>query len=121
MTVTTILLLICAVAVTLAFILLVAYLLPVLLKFRDLMVEIQSTASEVRHLAISLQKTNERVHDDLERVDSLLATSRETLATVSTVVQTFSGALMKHSVGFFALLPAIRLGWSLVKRIKGGR
>lgn len=121
MTATTIILLICAVLVTFGFILLVAFLLPVLLKFRDLLVEVQSTTHEIRHLAVSLQNTNERVSEDLERVDELLAASRHTVATVNSVVQTVSRALTRHSAGLFALLPAIKIGWSLVKRIKGGR
>ncbi len=121
MTVSTITLVICAVAITLAFVLLVAYLLPVLLKMRDLMAEVQFAAAEVRHLAISLQKTNERVNVDLERVDELLDSSRQTVATVSQVARQVNGVLMNHSAGFLALLPAIRLGWKLVKKIKGGR
>ena len=46
MTATTIILLVCAVVITVAFILLAAYLLPVLLRLRDMMGEIQSTAAE---------------------------------------------------------------------------
>jgi len=121
MTASTITLLICAVAATLAFILLAAYLLPVFLKLRDLMVELQSTATEVRHLAISLQKTSERVNDDLERVDELLNTSRDAVVTVSNTVKKVNGLFVAQSAGLFALLPAIRLGWKLIKKLKGGR
>ncbi len=85
------------------------------------MAELQSTSSEVRHLALSLQKTNERINDDLERVGQLLDSSLDTVATVSAAVQKVNGVFMTHSAGLFALLPAIRLGWRLVKKLKGGR
>lgn len=121
MTGTTIILIICATVITLGFILLVAYLLPVLLKLRDLMAEAQSTAAEIRHLAVSLQATSAHVNEDLERVDALLDRSQETMAVVSKAARQVKGIMNKNTYGLLALLPAIRLGWKLVKKIKGGR
>lgn len=120
---TTVLVIIFAVALifSLGFLLLVITLVPAIQQFKSLMTDLEKTSLEVRDLAREAKRLSSMAEDRLEKVDMVLSQSKRTVEHAGDALQFISQNVLRRSVGLLAFLPAIRMGWNLVKKIKGGR
>jgi predicted PurR-regulated permease PerM len=120
---TTILVIIFVVALvfSLGFLLLVITLVPAIQQFKSLMADMEKTSLEVRDLAREAKRLSAIAEARLDKVDMVLSQSKRTVEHAGDALQFISQNVLRRSVGLLAFLPAIRLGWNLVKKIKGGR
>jgi predicted PurR-regulated permease PerM len=109
-----------ALVVSLGFLLLVFTLIPAIQQFKSLMLDLEKTSIEVRDLAREAKRLSAMAEDRLEKVDLVLAQSRRTVESAGDALQFISQNVLKRSAGLLAFLPAIKMGWNLVKKIKGG-
>jgi hypothetical protein len=68
-----------------------------------------------------LKILSEKVDQDLEKVDAVLDSSKETVEVVADSLKYININILKRSAGLLAFIPAIKFGWNLVKKIKGGK
>jgi hypothetical protein len=109
-----------ALVVSLGFLLLVFTLIPAIQQFKSLMLDLEKTSIEVRDLAREMKRIGVMAEDRLEKVDLVLAQSRRTVENAGDALHFISQNVLKRSAGLLAFLPAIKMGWNLVKKIKGG-
>jgi len=110
-----------ALVFSLGFLLLVITAIPAIQQFRSLLLDLEKTSLEFRDLARELKRVSAMAEDRLEKVDMVLSQSKRTVEHAGDALQFISQNVLKRSVGLLAFLPAIKLGWNLVKKIKGGK
>jgi predicted PurR-regulated permease PerM len=110
-----------ALVFSLGFLLLVITLIPAIQQFRSLLLDLEKTSLEFRDLARELKRVSAMAEDRLEKVDMVLSQSKRTVEHAGDALQFISQNVLKRSMGLLAFLPAIKLGWNLVKKIKGGK
>ncbi|MCK4836076.1 MAG: hypothetical protein KAT17_05545 [Candidatus Aminicenantes bacterium] len=120
---TTVLVVIIIVAIILSvgFLLLIFSLVPAINELKFLLRDLQKTSGEARDLVLKLKDVSEKVNQDIEKVDSILDSSKETVESVSKSLKFLNKNVLRHSAGIFALLPAMKFGWGVVKKYKGGK
>ena len=110
-----------ALILALGFLLLIITLIPAINQMKVLMEDLRKTSVETRDLALKLKVVTEKVDKDVDKVNDLLDASKETVTVVSNSVKLINKSFIAKSAGFLAFLPAIRFGWNLVKKFKGGK
>jgi hypothetical protein len=110
-----------ALVVSLGFLLLVFTLIPAIQQFKSTLLDLEKTSIEVRDLARELKRVSVMAEERLEKVDLVLAQSRRTVENAADALQFISQNVLRRSAGLLAFLPAIKIGWNLVKKIKGGK
>lgn len=120
---TTVLVIIFAVALvfSLGFLLLVITLVPAIQQFKALMADLEKTSLEVRDLAREARRLSGIAEERLEKVDVVLSQSKRAVENAGDTLHFINHNLLRRSAGLLAFLPAVKMGWSLVKKIKGGR
>jgi predicted PurR-regulated permease PerM len=106
---------------SLGFLLLVITLIPAIQQFRSLLIDLEKTSMEVRDLAREAKRLSGIVEERLEKADMVLGQAKRTVENAGDVLQFVSQNVLRRSVGLLAFLPAIKMGWNLVKKIKGGK
>jgi len=110
-----------ALVFSLGFLLLVITLVPAIQQFKSLLADMEKTSLEVRDLAREAKRLGAVAEDRLEKVDLVLAQSRRAVENAGDTLHFINHNLLRRSAGLLAFLPALRLGWNLVKKIKGGK
>jgi predicted PurR-regulated permease PerM len=110
-----------ALVFSLGFLLLVLTLVPAIQQFKSLLVDMEKTSLEVRDLARELKRVSAMAEDRLEKVDMVLAQSRRTVENAGDALHFISQNVLRRSAGLLAFLPAVKLGWNLIRKIKGGK
>jgi len=110
-----------ALVFSLGFLLLVLTLVPAIQQFKSLLVDMEKTSLEVRDLARELKRVSAMAEDRLEKVDLVLAQSRRTVENAGDALHFISQNVLRRSAGLLAFLPAVKLGWNLIRKIKGGK
>jgi len=110
-----------ALVFSLGFLLLVITLVPAIQQFKALMADLEKTSLEVRDLAREAKRLSGIAEERLEKVDMVLSQSRRAVENAGDTLQFINHNVLRRSVGLLAFLPAVKLGWSLIKKIKGGR
>ncbi len=120
---TTVLIVIVVVAliVSLGFLLLVITLVPAIQQLKSLLLDLEKTSVEVRDLAREAKRLGAMAEDRLEKVDTVLSQSRRMVDNAGDALNFINRSVLRRSAGLLAFLPAVRMGWNLVKKIKGGR
>ena len=120
---TTVLIIIFVVAmiVSLGFLLLVITLVPAIQQLKSLLLDLEKTSIEVRDLAREAKRLGAMAEDRLEKVDTVLSQSQRMVNHAGDALHFINRSVLRRSAGLLAFLPAVRLGWNLVKKIKGGR
>jgi len=121
MNTTVVILFIVGLILSVGFLMLVLHLVPAINQLKLLVMDLRRTSEEVRDLSRELKETNRRVNNDLEKVDRFLDSSRETVDTVKHSLKKVNKIFFKNYAGILALLPAVKLGWSMIKKHKGGK
>ncbi len=109
-----------ALVFSLGFLLLVITLVPAIQQFKSLLVDMEKTSLEMRDLARELKRVSVMAEDRLEKVDMVLAQSKRTVENAGDALQFISQNVLRRSAGLLAFLPAIKIGWNLIRKIKGG-
>jgi predicted PurR-regulated permease PerM len=110
-----------ALVFSVGFLLLIFSLVPMINQLRFLVMDLQRTSAEVRELSARMRQVTDKVDDKVEKVGDLLEKSQHTIQGISSFFKFFNVNVFKRSAGFMALIPAIKLGWTIVKKIKGGK
>ena len=120
---TTVLIILFAVAlvVSLGFLLLVVTLVPAIQQFKSLMIDLEKTSVEARDLARETKRLLTLAEERLDKVDSVLAQSKRTVEHVGDTLSFINHNMLRRSAGLLAFLPAVKMGWNLVKKFKGGK
>ena len=118
---TTVIIFVVALIVSLGFLLLVISLVPTINQLKSLLVDLEKTSQEVRVLAAQLKDIGEKVDTQAEKVGAIIESSKNTVEVVSNTVGMINHNFLKRSAGVLAILPAIRFGWNLVKKHRGGK
>lgn len=120
---TTVMIILFAVAlvVSLGFLLLVVTLVPAIQQFKSLMIDLEKTSIEARDLARESKRLIAVAEDRLDKVDSVLAQSKRTVEHVGDTLSFINHNMLRRSAGLLAFLPAVKMGWNLVKKFKGGK
>ena len=109
-----------ALVFSLGFLLLVLTLIPAIQQFKSMLLDLEKTSVEVRDLVRELKRVSVMAEERLEKVDIVLNQSRRTVENAGEVLHFISQNVLKRSAGLLAFLPAIKTGWNLIKKIKGG-
>lgn len=119
---TTVLIIVFVVALvfSLGFLLLVLMLIPTIQQLKSTLLDLEKTSFEVRDLARELKRVSAMAEERLEKVDMVLAQSSRTVENVGDALQFISQNVLQRSAGLLAFLPAVKIGWNLIRRIKGG-
>lgn len=119
---TTIVILIFIVALifSVGFLLIVLSLVPAINQFKSLLVDLEKTSSKIRDLSSRFEIIGEKVDIDLNKVDAVLNTSKEAIENVNESLRYININVLKRSAGLLAFIPAIKFGWKLIKKLKGG-
>ena len=83
--------------------------------------DMEKTSLEVRDLARELKRVSALAEDRLEKVDMVLSQSKRTVENASEALHFINQNVLKRSAGLLAFLPALKMGWNLVRKIKGGK
>ena len=110
-----------ALVFSLGFLLLVITLVPAIQQFKSLMADMEKTSLEVRDLAREVKRLSGIAEDRLDKVDMVLAQSRRAVENAGDTLHFINQNVLRRTAGLLAFLPAIRMGWNLVKKIKGGK
>ncbi len=117
----TIVLFIAAVVITAGFLVLLLTIIPAINQLRFLMKDLEKTSEEVRELTINLNELTYKISDKTESVGEILESSKKTLRIVSNSLGFINKNILKKSSSFIALIPAIKFGWNLINKHKGGK
>jgi uncharacterized protein YoxC len=110
-----------ALVVSLGFLLLVFSLIPAIQQFRCTLLDLEKTSAEMRDLARQMKKVGAMAEERLEKVDVVLNQSWRTVENAGDILHFISQNVLRRSAGMLAFLPAIKLGWNLIKKIRGGK
>jgi len=110
-----------ALVFSLGFLLLVITLVPAIQQFRSLLLDLEKTSLEVRDLAREAKRLSVMAEDRLEKVDMVLSQSKRTVESAGAALHFINHKVLRRSAGWLAFLPAVKIGWNLVKRIRGGK
>jgi hypothetical protein len=110
-----------ALVVSLGFLLLVFSLIPAIQQFRSTLLDLEKTSVEMRDLARQMKKVGAMAEERLEKVDVVLDQSWRTVENAGDILHFIGQNVLRRSAGVLAFLPAIKLGWNLIKKIKGGK
>lgn len=120
-TVVIIIVFIVALIISIGFLLLVISLVPAINQLKELLKDLQRTSNQATDLIARLKVISEKVEIDLGKIDSVIDSSKETVETISDSLRYININILKKSAGLLAFIPAIKFGWKLVKKFKGGK
>ncbi len=116
----TVIIFVVALVFTVGFLILAIMTAPAILQLKMLLKDLEKTSEEARTLIQKLQSLSEKVEADVDKVDSIIESSKETMTVVSNSVKLINRNVVAKSAGLMAFIPALRLGWNLVRKLKGG-
>jgi len=117
----TVILFIVALIFSVGFLLLVISLIPAINQLRFLLVDMEKTSVHIRELSIKLQELTVKIDRDVDKVDSILDSSTETMQAVSNTLRYVHHNILGQTARFLTFIPAIKMGWNFIKKIKGGK
>jgi predicted PurR-regulated permease PerM len=118
---TVVIIFIVALIFSIGFLLVILTLVPAINQFKSLIADMEKTSFQVRELSKKLSDLTEKVETDLDKIDSMIDSSKETVEAFSHTFSFLNKNFFKQSAGLLAFIPAIKVGYNLVKKIKGGK
>lgn len=109
-----------ALLISLGFLILMVTLVPAINQLKSLLGDLERTSTEFRALTAKVKEIGEKVEVETEKVSTILDASKKTVEVVSETLSMLNRNVLKKSAGILALIPAIKFGWNLVKKHKGG-
>jgi predicted PurR-regulated permease PerM len=102
------------------FIVLVISIVSSLSRLKLLFVHVEKMSVEITNLAREIKNISARVEDKLDKVDSVIESSKKAVKIAGDIASFISTNVFTKAAGIMGLLPAIKLGWQLIKDMKGG-
>jgi len=102
MDLTILIIFIVALVLSVGFLLVVFSLVPAINQFKSLMADLERTSTEARELTIRLKVLSEKIDEDVEKVNELLDSSKETFNIVSNSVKMINTSILKKYSGLIA-------------------
>ncbi len=102
------------------FTVLVIAIVSALSRMKVLFVQAEKMSVEITDLTKEIKNISARVEDKLDRVDSVIESSRKAVKVAGDIASFISTSVFTKAAGIMGLLPAINLGWKLIKDMKGG-
>ncbi|MCK4766453.1 MAG: hypothetical protein KAW12_29930 [Candidatus Aminicenantes bacterium] len=102
------------------FVLLMFFAISAVRRLKALLIDLEKTSVEARGLIVKLQDIGTKVEEDVAKFDSILDASKETVESVSNSLKFVNKKILKQSAGLVAIIPAIKMGWDLIKKLKAG-
>jgi len=109
-----------ALCISVGFLVLVLTLVPAIHQFRALLADLEKTSSEVRDLSRQVRKLGVLAEEKMEKVDHVLDSSKRTVQGVADTLHFVNANLLRRTAGLITLIPAVKFGWKLMRKIKGG-
>lgn len=109
-----------ALLISLGFLILMVTLVPAINQLKSLLGDLERTSTEFRALTAKVKEIGEKVEVETEKVSTILDASKKTVEVVSETLSMINRNVLKKSAGILAFIPAIKFGWNLVKKHKGG-
>jgi len=103
------------------FSILVLTLVPAISQLKSLLADLEKTSFEIRELSREFRKLSTSVEEKLDKADVVLDVSKRTVENAGEALHFLNQNLFSRSASLFALVPAIRFGWKMVKKIRGGK
>ncbi len=110
-----------ALLISMGFLLLVVTLVPAINQLKSLLTDLERTSSEFRALTAKIKEIGEKVETEADKVGTILDSSKKAVEVVSETLSMLNTTVFKKAAGILALIPAIKFGWNLVKKHKGGK
>ncbi len=110
-----------AVILALGFLILVLTLVPAIAQLKSLLADMERTSAEIRELSRDFRKLSLSVEEKLDKADVVLDVSKRTVENAGEALHFLNQNLLRRSASLFALVPAIRFGWKMVKKFRGGK
>jgi len=114
----TIIIFIVALLLAVGFLMLVLTLVPAINQLKSLLKDLEKTSVETRDLMSEIKNVTVKVDRDIDKVDALLDSSKETVDTVRHTLKYIDKNVLKKSAGLIAMIPAIKFGWNVIKKFK---
>lgn len=89
-------------------------------RLKVLFVQVEKMSAEITDLAKEIKNISVRVEDKLDRIDTVIESSKKAVTIAGDIISFVSTNVLTKAAGITALLPAIKLGWKLIKDMKGG-
>jgi hypothetical protein len=102
------------------FIVLVISIVSALSRMKVLFIQAEKMSAEITDLAKEIKNISVRVEEKLDRVDNVIESSIKALKVAGDITSFISTNVFTKAAGIMSLLPAIKLGWQMIKNIKGG-
>ena len=119
--VTIVIVFIVALIFSVGFLMIVISLVPTLNQLKSLLSDLEKTSYEARVLTRKLQDVGEKVDEDLEKINLIIDSTKESVNSVSGSLKFINKKILKQSAGALAFFPAVKMGWKFVKKMKGGK
>ncbi len=119
--VTIVIVFIVALIFSVGFLMIVISLVPALNQLKSLLADLEKTSYEARVLTTKLQSVGEKVDEDLEKINSIIDSTKESVSNVSSSLKFINKKVLKQSAGVLAFFPAVKMGWRFVKKMRGGK
>lgn len=116
----TIVIIVAVLIIALGFLLLVLILVPAINQLRFFLHDLEKTSTEIRQFTQKISDLTDKVDEDADKVRHILDSSEKVIDNVTRSVKFLNTNIFKRA-GIFAIIPAIKLGWKLVKKAKGGK
>lgn len=100
------------------FLALVFTLLPAIQQLRRVLIELESTTVEIRNLSAEFRQLAEKADAKVNEIDEIMAVTKRTMAGAGQALSFVNHNVLKRSAGLLAFLPALRLGWKMVKKMQ---
>jgi hypothetical protein len=89
-------------------------------RLQVLFIQVEKTSAEITDLAKEIKNISVRVEDKLDRVDCVIESSKKAVKIAGDITSFLSTNVFTKAAGIMGLIPAVKLGWQLIKNMKGG-
>ncbi len=89
-------------------------------RMKALLVQAEKMSVEITDLAKEIKNISMRVEDKLDTIDKVIESSKNAIKVAENVAAFISTSVFTKAAGIMGLLPAIKLGWQMIKNRKGG-
>lgn len=114
----TILIFVIGLILSTGFLILVITLIPTLTQFRFLMKDLEKTSAEIRDLTVILKLISLKVDKDIDKVDDVLDSSKDTVEVVKRSLQYIEKNFLSRSSKLVIAIPIVKFAWNFFKKFK---
>jgi hypothetical protein len=88
-------------------------------RLKKFLIQVEKISAEVTDLVKEMKNLSLRVDTKLDHVDSVIDSTKTTVKMIGDVAAFVSKNILTNAAGIMTVLPAVKLGWKLIKNMKG--